>query len=203
MRIFAFTDLHSDIRIADKLLAKIKKEKPDVIVCAGDISDFGSGMRILLKKFNTGIPFLIVPGNHETPEEIKVYSKEFKSIKDIHLKSFVFGNYFFLGCGGGGFTEHHAEFEQSEEKFASALKKLKIQNHKYKIILVTHQPPYKTKLDKIYGEYSGSKSIRKFIEKYNPALCISGHIHENEGKSDKIGKTSIINPGPQGKIIEI
>ena len=203
MKILAFTDLHSDLKAADKLILKIKKEKPDVIVCAGDLSNFGFGMRVLLRKFNLGIPFLIIPGNHETPEEIKVYAKEFKSIKDIHLKSFILGNLFFVGCGGGGFTEHHAEFEQSEKKFAEAINKLKLQDHKYSVILVTHQPPYKTKADKIYGEYSGSTSIRKFIEKNQPAYCICGHIHENEGKTDKIGETIVTNPGIKGKIIEL
>jgi hypothetical protein len=157
----------------------------------------------LLRKFNLGIPFLIIPGNHETPEEIHVYSKEFKSVKDIHLKHFIIGHLFFVGCGGGGFTPHHAEFEQSEKKFSDSIKKLNLQDHKYKVVLVTHQPPYNTKLDKIYRELSGSKSIRKFIEKNQPAYCICGHIHENEGKSDKIGDTVIINPGPEGKIIEL
>lgn len=203
MKILAFTDLHGEPKYISKLIDKIKSQKPEVIVCAGDISNFSYGLKSILKKFDLNIPFLIIPGNHETPEEIKVYGREVKSLKDIHLKHFIIGSYFFLGCGGGGFTEHHAEFEQSEKKFAEAIKKLKVQDHKYKIILVTHQPPYKTKLDKIYGEYSGSKSIRKFIEKFQPSLCISGHIHENEGKEDEIGETIIINPGPEGKIIEI
>ena len=52
MKILAFTDLHSDLKAADKLILKIKKEKPDVIVCAGDLSNFGFGMRVLLRKFN-------------------------------------------------------------------------------------------------------------------------------------------------------
>ena len=203
MRILAFTDLHGDEKATGKLLERIKKEKPDAIVCAGDISNFSVGLRNILKKFNLGIPFLIIPGNHETPEEIQVYSKEFKSITDIHCKHFILDKAFFAGCGGGGFTSHHAEFEQSEKKFSESIKKLKLQDHKYKVILVTHQPPYKTKLDYIMGEFSGSKSIRKFIEKNQPSYCICGHIHENEGKQDKIGETIILNPGPLGKIIEI
>ncbi|MEM2956061.1 MAG: metallophosphoesterase [Candidatus Pacearchaeota archaeon] len=203
MKIFAFTDIHGEPKYIKKLLAKIKIGKPDVIICAGDISNFSYGLRTILKKFNIGIPFLIIPGNHELPEEIYVYSKEFKSIKDIHLKHFIIGNVFFIGCGGGGFTKKHAEFEQSEKKFAESIKKLKLQDHKYSVVLVTHQPPYKTELDKIYNEYSGSRSIRKFIEKNQPAYCICGHIHENEGKTDKIGETIILNPGHEGKIIEL
>lgn len=203
MKILVFTDLHGDEKIADKLIAKIKKEKPEAIVCAGDLSNFGYGLKNLLKKFNLNVPFLIIPGNHETPEEIQVYSRDLDSVKDIHLKSFILENLFFIGVGGGGFTAHHAEFEQSEKGFSVSIKKLKVQDHKYKVILVTHQPPYKTKLDYIMGEYSGSKSIRRFIEKNQPAYCICGHIHENEGKSDKIRETIVINPGPEGKIIEL
>ena len=78
-----------------------------------------------------------------------------------------------------------------------------MQDHKYQTILVTHQPPYKTALDPIYGEHVGSTSIRKFIKEHQPDYCITGHIHENEGKTDKLGKTIIVNPGPAGKIIEI
>lgn len=203
MKLLAFADIHSDIRIIPKLLAKIRKEKPEVIVCAGDISTFGSGLKRTLEKFNIGLPFLIIPGNHETPEELDVYSRELKSIKNIHLKSVVVKDILFIGCGGGGFTEYHAEFEQSEKEFAESIKKLKISGHSQKVVLVAHQPPYKTKLDYLLGQSVGSKSIRTFIEKNQPDYCITGHIHENFGKSDRIRKTIIISPGPAGRIIEI
>jgi len=202
MRILAFTDTHAYLPDINKILKKAKKEKPALMICAGDMTMFGNGIE-LIKKLDIGIPLLIIPGNHEIPEEINYMAKKFPFIKNIHLKHFISGSYLFLGCGGGGFTQHHAEFEQSEEKFATAIKKLKVQDHKHKVILVTHQPPYKTKVDAIYNEHAGSKSIRKFIEKYKPALCITGHLHENFGKKDKIGDTLIINPGPEGKIIEI
>ena len=76
---------------------------------------------------------------------------------------------------------------------------------KYKIVLVAHQPPHKTKLDFLdWGPGNvGSKSVRKFIEKHKVSLCITGHLHENFGKEDKIGSTRIINPGPSGKFVEI
>jgi hypothetical protein len=202
MKILAFTDTHAYLPSINKILAKAKKEKPDLMICAGDFTWFGNGLEVI-KRFNIGIPLLVIPGNHEIPEEISFLAKKFPFVKNIHLKHFVLGSDFFLGCGGGGFTEHHAEFEQSEEKFAKAIKQLKVQDHKYKVILVTHQPPYKTKTDLIYGEYAGSKSIRKFIEKYQPTLCITGHLHENFGKRDKIGQTLIINPGPDGEIIDV
>jgi hypothetical protein len=202
MKILAFTDVHAYLPSINKILIKAKKEKPDLMICAGDLTWFGNGLEIV-KKLNIGVPLLMIPGNHEIPEEISFLAKRFPFVKNIHLQSFFLRNYLFLGCGGGGFTQHHAEFEQSEEKFAKTIKQLKIQDHPNKVILVTHQPPYKTKTDFIFGEYAGSKSIRKFIEKYQPALCITGHLHENFGKKDKIGQTLIVNPGPDGMIIEV
>jgi len=72
-----------------------------------------------------------------------------------------------------------------------------------KIILVTHAPPYRTNLDNIEGDSCGNKAIRNFIDKVKPDLVISGHLHENAGKGDKIKNTRLINPGPFGKIIVI
>ena len=69
------------------------------------------------------------------------------------------------------------------------------------LILVIHNPPKDTKLDVITnGAHVGSPLIRAFIEKYRPLLVVSGHIHESAA-IDKIGGTTLINPGAllQGK----
>jgi Icc-related predicted phosphoesterase len=49
----------------------------------------------------------------------------------------------------------------------------------------------------------GSKGLRKAIEKFQPDVFISGHIHETEGVSEKIGKTRVYNVGRKGRIIEL
>ncbi|HNR14336.1 MAG TPA: metallophosphoesterase [Thermodesulfobacteriota bacterium] len=69
-----------------------------------------------------------------------------------------------------------------------------------KTILVTHTPPYQTKLDVLYnGNHCGSKAIAAFIEKYQPVLTLHGHIHESPSQSgsivDRLGATVSINPG--------
>ncbi len=206
MKLFVFVDLHANPKIFEKIKRKVKKEKPDLILCAGDLAAFGYGTQKWLKQLDSlKIPTFVIPGNHETEEEMEIYSKKLKFIKNIHLKSVLFNSVLFIGCGGGGFTEEHTEFERSEKEFARDIKKLKVKNHKHKIILLTHQPPHNTKLDYLWWteDYAGSTSIRKFIEKYKPVLCVTGHLHENFGKEDKIGKTRIVNPGPEGKFIEI
>ena len=63
-----------------------------------------------------------------------------------------------------------------------------------------HSPPFETKLDQIVGRrFTGSRSIRRFIENTEPLLTLHGHIHEAPEISgsylDRIGKTLYVNPG--------
>ena len=72
-----------------------------------------------------------------------------------------------------------------------------------KIVLVTHQPPYGTKLDRLGQRHVGNEDYRKFIERIEPKVAISGHLHETVGLSDSIGKTKIVNPGWDGMVVEL
>lgn len=80
-----------------------------------------------------------------------------------------------------------------------------------KIIFLTHNCPYNTKLDKIKqgpqkGKHYGSYQEKVLIKKYQPDIVICGHMHENFGV-DKIGKSVIYNTGSamdgKFKILEI
>jgi uncharacterized protein len=42
----------------------------------------------------------------------------------------------------------------------------------------------------------GSTAMRKIVEKYQPLLMLTGHIHESRGLV-KIGRTTVINPGSE------
>ncbi len=68
-------------------------------------------------------------------------------------------------------------------------------------IFITHNVPYDTPLDiinvkdsKFNGMHFGSTVARDFVNKYQPMLCIGGHIHEHFKKC-KIKKTVAINAG--------
>ena len=53
MKILAFTDLHHSMAAIKKLKSKIKTQKPDILVCAGDISIFEQGLNDMAKKRQT------------------------------------------------------------------------------------------------------------------------------------------------------
>ena len=198
MNILAFTDVHANKIFLNSIREKAVKGKPDLLVCCGDLSIFGSGLEEsanFLNKLN--IKTLIIPGNHESPEEIKEICSKNKNIINIHQGLYEFGNYNFFGWGTGGFSFIEEKFERIAKQFKKNYDKNK------KLIFVTHAPVYNTKLDNLSLGHRGCKSTRKFIEEVQPVLTLCGHFHENFKKHDKINKTLIVNPGPDGLLIEI
>ncbi|MBI2105391.1 metallophosphoesterase family protein [Candidatus Woesearchaeota archaeon] len=197
MKLFTFTDTHGSKKIILELIKKIKKANPNLIICSGDLTNFGIGLKKILKEFEKlNTPLLIIPGNHETNSELTAACKKTKFAVNVHKKIYSINDYLFFGFGLGGFQSKNIELE----KLISKIKKVSIGK---KFIFVTHQPPYNTELDKMPNGHAGSISARKFIKKIKPIMCICGHLHENENKFDKIGKTLIINPGNKGKQINI
>jgi len=138
---------------------------------------------------------LIVHGNHEDEKELEIACSRYENIKFIHNKIENLENLIFLGYGGGGFTKEDPKFEMAMENFMHLKEK--------DFVLVTHAPPYRTKVDELMDGHSGNISIRRFIEATSPKLVVCGHLHENDGKTDYIGETKVINPGYRGMIIDL
>ena len=199
MKILAFTDIHGSLHAIKRIEQKVKSQNPDLLVCAGDISIFEHGIIGILRRLNRlNREIVMIHGNHEDDSTFRKLQTLFKNIIFIHKKHFIKGNLLFIGYGGGGFSIVDKEFEKiGNSQFKQTIKN----NHDKKIVLVTHAPPYRTKLDKLVDGHCGNKSIKQFVEKSKIEYLICGHLHENFGKEDKIGKTKIIKPGPFGKII--
>ena len=190
IRILASTDLHEDFDAIKKIIKY--SHLADVVVVAGDLSNFGSRLRKVLTELNKcKRPVLIIPGNHEDEIELAKESADLSKIFNIHKSYYLIKNTLFIGFGGDGFSRFNREFRDIRPFFESIIKKKKPE----KIVFVTHAPPYNTKLDKLYDEHIGVVDFSDFIKKQKPDLVICGHIHENFGISETIGKTRLINPG--------
>ena len=195
MMLLAFVDTHGEMEALRKL--KKKAVKADLVLCAGDISIFENHLKILLHELNSfGKPVLIIPGNHEGEERLRTECSLRKNLFYLHKEFYEKENIIFAGFGGGGFSMRDNKFD----RFAERIRK---KREGKQLVLLFHAPPYGNNTDKIMHEHAGNKSYRDFIREEKPLLVVCGHLHENKGKQDKIGKTLIINPGPEGKLIEI
>lgn len=198
MKILAFVDTHGSLSSLDKAIKKSKKA--DLILCAGDITVFEQNLEYFIKKLaKTGKLVLIIPGNHEDPHVLNHFCKKYKNVKHIHEKAYVFGGFVFIGYGSGGFSIKDERLRKLSQKFVKFMKKHKDR----KLVLLTHAPPYRTKLDKVNNHHVGNKEIRGLIKKLRPLIVVCGHLHENFGKKQIVGKTLVINPGPYGKILNM
>lgn len=200
MKILAASDIHGEIESIRKLVEKAKKYDVDLIVLGGDITHFEMKLEGIIGELKKAEkPIIMVPGNEESIATldflVELYSP---SVYNIHAYAIRFGDVGIVGIGGA--TRVGPHFVTEREVWESLVKGFqKIKDKKIKIILA-HEPPDNTKLSLKFG---GSKALREFIEKYSPDIVICGHIHESQGMIDIIGKTIIINPGPEGMVIDL
>jgi uncharacterized protein len=197
MRILAFSDPHG----SKAQLAKVAQKAgfADLIICAGDLTSFGNRLGSILKDLSAlGKPVLMIPGNHEEHLELKEECKLFPAIKEIDRDFHEQGGILFIGYGGGGFSHETPQFES----FARKIRNRSAQ-HKGKRVVIFHQPPYGTACDLMPYGHVGNETFAAFIAQDQPDLVLCGHIHECFHTQDTMGRTRIMNPGPDGTIIEI
>ncbi|MBR9676237.1 hypothetical protein GOV05_04465 [Candidatus Woesearchaeota archaeon] len=196
MKILFFCDNHSDKKSIMRIVRKAKKA--DVLACLGDVSMFELGLDLILKDLDkAGKPVLMIHGNHEFDDELEKMCKKTKNVKFVHEKIKVIDGVTFFGYGGGGFSYEDPRFDEVAQKNLDKLLRAE------KLVLLTHQPPFGTKIDLVNKKHVGSLTIKDFIINFKPRVAASGHLHENFDKQETEKDTLIINPGPDGVIIEV
>jgi len=195
-KILAASDFHGDSSATKKLAEKADKENVDLVVLAGDMVGVVETDNILKPFIDKGKKIVFVPGNWESTETADFLSKLYGA-KNVGKHYVKYGNVGIFGIGSPDWS-----FDIDNKKTFKKLKKDfdKIKDLEKKI-MVSHINPADTKSE--FSGVAGSKELRKAIDEFQPDLFISGHIHEAEGLTEKIGKTNVINVGKKGAIIEI
>jgi len=198
LRILAFSDLHGDQTLIDRV--KQASKDCDLVLCCGDITPaHGKTIDIARRIGRLDARVLAIPGNFELPNEMSIACKEL-GWTDLHGKSFEISNVVFAGCGGGNIGPFGTPYELSEQEFKELLDKLDTSKP---FVFVSHCPPKGFVDEPRQGLHVGSEAIRKFIEEKQPMFQFCGHIHESGGEEASIGNTRIINVAKQIKLLDI
>jgi Icc-related predicted phosphoesterase len=190
----AASDIHGNYK---PLVDYLKENSVDLVVLAGDITNFGPpelGEEILNEISSYEVPVLAIPGNCDP---ISIHGKiDCSNAINIHGRGVVIKNLGICGFGGSNPTPFNTPLEFEEVEIYSEARKAMESIKDQKItLMVTHTPPYGTEADLIgTGDHVGSKSLRKVIEEFQPSINICGHVHESCA-TDKIGVTSVVNVG--------
>jgi len=197
MKILAISDIHGDTKLAKDVAKMADKEKVDLVIIAGDITDFNRKQNNLIKPFNKNKNILLIHGNHEDENTIKKFSKIYKNALNLHKKHHKEDDVGFFGSG----TTDWGYPEDSKDIFNElTIGHKKIKNLKKKI-MVTHSPPAGSMIEEM--GFPGSLGALEAIEKFKPDFLICGHIHEGGGLVEKIANTTVINVARSPAIFEI
>lgn len=194
MKIIVIPDIHGRV---DKMKPYFDKiESADLVILAGDLTngDLETAEMLfeILHKHTDKI--LTIPGNMDT-DAIVDHTETLGY--NIHKTHRIIDGVAFVGVGGA--LPFAGNYVYSEEELANIMGQAHDGLDNIPQILICHQPPINTLNDRLYdGRQVGSKSVRDYIEKHQPLICFTGHIHEAIG-IDTIGKTKVCNPGPVWK----
>jgi Icc-related predicted phosphoesterase len=195
-KILAAGDFHGDSSVTKKLAEKAEKEGVDLVILTGDITGLVETDNLLKPFVDRKKKVVLVPGNWDSSEAIDFLSKLYgvENVGEHYVK------YHDIGIFGVGSPDWQLTLndKKTSEKLEKEFKKIKDLEKK---IMVSHVHAAKTKSE--FSGFQGSKALRKAIEKFQPDIFLSGHIHEAEGLSEKIGKTRVYSVGRKGTIIEL
>lgn len=189
-----FGDIHEDLSLIGEI--------PDLagadgVIVSGDITNRGGIHRAenLLGKISDINPVIYAQIGNMDRSEITSWLDE--KGWNIHATGKqIAEDVGIMGLGYSTPTPFMTPSEVSEDMLARWLEKGYEQvKHFPKLILVAHDPPYGSKAARLpSGENVGNKPVLEFINRVQPDICLTGHIHEGNSE-DFIGKTKILNPG--------
>jgi len=207
IRLLLFSDLHRDVAAAKRLGADAVASNASALVCAGDLGLDGVSEPALYEPFRAcGLPVYSVPGNHDGDPDYELAMREagWKDIDGcmVELEGWT--------LAGHGHLHHEASFygptpgEQAEDAKLTRLLAQARTVPADRLVLVTHLPPFGTLASRSHRFIDfGSAQLRRFIDEYQPAAVLCGHVHHREPVTDRVGRTLVVNAGPKGYLIAL
>ena len=193
LRILAASDLHGSLDISKKLSDKARAENVDLIVIAGDINDYHETTENIFEPFKqAGQRVFFIPGNADSEQEHLLLQRSAKSIHNYYV------SYSGVGIAGIGNSDWKLRFNESD--FEMIEKNLRRMTSEKKI-LVSHLHAKDLIFERM-GFY-GDSVLRDAVERLQPDILISAHIHEIDGLEDRIGRTRVVQVGRRGTVLEI
>jgi Icc-related predicted phosphoesterase len=187
MLIYAVSDIHGNPEKLSKIRRNVVERNPDVLVVAGDLTNYHGHRRVVSGLNDMGLPVLAVRGNSDLPVVDRLL-RAFPQTDSLHLKETVLKGVRFTGVSGAIPVPFRTRLRWVErpvlEQMIGLVEELSI--------LVAHPPPWGT-LDEVMGRFhAGCRGIEEIVRKRQPRMLICGHIHERPGTA-RLGKTLVVN----------
>ena len=187
MRIYAVADIHGKTDTIKKIRKVVLNESPDLMVIAGDMTQYLFPLKVLSQLEEIDIPIFAVRGNSDLKGVETLLNQRGKIIL-LNQRSLEYQGRRFLGLNGTIPLPFVSKVCLNEARRFRNLETLSTPE----TILVVHPPP-RGICDKVGNRFrAGSFCLRRFIEKHPPLMVICGHIHEQAGYR-YLNNTLIVN----------
>jgi len=197
VKLLIFSDIHVDTSALEKLMAM----EADYYFAAGDLVNWARGFEkvgpVMAPRADR---MYVIPGNHESESDIARFCERY-NFHNFHGQRIHVDGYTIAGLGYSNPTPFDTPGEYTEEQLAEKLAPFAGLSP---LVMVCHCPPFGTKLDRVPGDrHFGSRAVREFIERVQPAYFFCGHIHEAAGATERLGGTEAVNVGKKGYVLEL
>jgi len=187
MLIYAVSDIHGSPEKLSKIRRNVAEHDPDVLVVAGDMTNYHGHRRVVSGLNDMGPDVLAVRGNSDLPVVDRLL-RAFPRTESLHLKETVLKGVRFTGVSGAIPVPFRTRLRWIERPVLEQMMGL-VQEQS---ILVAHPPPWGT-LDEVMGKFhAGCRGLEEVVRKRQPRMLICGHIHERPGTA-QLGKTLVVN----------
>jgi len=190
----AFGDIHESTSVLGSIPGLSQAEG---VIVTGDITNRGTREsidRVVKSVTEINSKILAVPGNMDT-NVVQNYLRE--RDMDIHLRvRELTPGVGLMGVGFSAPTPFGTPSEVPDATIGTWLDETFATTGKFdKLVVVVHEPPYGTAVDMLGdGTHVGSPAVLAFIERVQPDIVLTGHIHESRAM-DMIGQTPVFNSG--------
>ncbi|WP_147634122.1 metallophosphoesterase [Treponema pectinovorum] len=201
MKLLLLSDIHGNTENLEKLATEFANA--DIVLFGGDFAKFShpeTAKPVLEALTKSHECVFAVIGNCD---ELDFLAQVEKADISVEASMVFHEGLVIAGSGGGSKFSGDTPFERTDEELVSDFNIVEDSisqigdkdGHCNNLILIMHNPPKDTACDLIPGNiHVGSEKLRAFIEKTQPLLVLTGHIHESAG-IDKVGESTIVNPG--------
>lgn len=207
MKILAFTDPHGGVSAARSVACKALAERPDVVVCAGDLTFFGQCDPLFFDELaSMGSEVYCIPGNHDTAEMMRELGEKYPFLVDVSFQAREVEGVIIAGVPGNDLAFWPGASKQDGDVLKLAIDLWGSLNSAKPQVFLAHYPPSGTAIagtSQPTPDSGGSRVVRRIVETLKPALVVSGHYHQDFEKTTEIGDIQCVNPGPNGMTITI
>lgn len=172
-------------------------DQAEAVLLSGDLTNIGQrddAIRILDAFTPKAKRIFAQIGNMDTVAVERVLSERGAN---VHGKVVDLGkNVCLASVGYSSLTPFGTPSEASEEQLCQWTHAVLEEANEFdQVILMIHNPPLGEIVDRLQsGVHVGSPGVRNLIERYQPDIVITGHIHEAMGQ-EFIGQSLVLNPG--------